>query len=289
MRLISLNVWNGGGQRIAAQVEALSAHQPDIVALQEVFATSVPRYAAAFAERGLPYPIDCFSLAPDPAVLTGRRGYGELLVSRWPLSPLPPSQFPVPWPERILSAVVQTPGGDCEVHTSYVPDGSGHDWLKIDVLEGMYSTLARHVDVPRILCGDFNLPQFETPTGEVITWGQRRTPSGKVITERHQDGRWDRGERNVMVGLAAFDLVDAFRLLNGYERDEQSWRPLRKSGDTVGYRLDHIFASSRVEPVRCVYLHEFRETTPRLSDHSAMLLDARFGVADAPDVETVTS
>jgi exonuclease III len=285
MRLISLNVWNGGGQRIAAQVEMLSAHRPDIIALQEVFASSVPRYVDAFAQYGLSYAVDSFSLAPDPTVLTGARRYGELLLTRWPLTPLSPTLFPVPWPERVLSAIVHTPDGNCDIHTTYVPHGAGHDWLKIDTLEGMYSTLARHVDQPRILCGDFNLPQFETPEGEVITWGQRKTARGTYVTERHQDGRWDRGERGVIVGLAAFDLADAFRLLNGYECEESSWCPIRKSGAVVEYRLDHIFASSRMEPVRCVYLHELRRATPRLSDHSAMLLDARFGAADVPRTE----
>jgi exonuclease III len=277
VRLISLNVCNGGGRRICAQVDLLAAYNPDVVALQEVFASTVPVYAREFAERGYPYAANSFSQSPDPSVLTGARKYGELVVSRWPLAPRSPSLFAVPWPERILSASISTPDGACELHTTYVPHGSGHDWTKIDTLEGICSTLARHVDYPRLLCGDFNLPQVETPAGEVITWGQHKSARGGYVTERRQDGRWDRAERAMMLDLAPYDLVDAFRHLNGYSACEYSWYSQTRAGESVGYRLDHIFASLMLKPTACRYLHEIREATPRMSDHSAILLDAVFG------------
>lgn len=258
MRLISFNVRNGGGRRIAGQVGALVAHHPDVVALQEVFASTVPVYASQFAEHGYPHAGDSFALARDSGALTGPRRYGELVVSRWPLSPITPSPFELPWPERVLSAAITTPDGSCELHTAYVPHGSGHDWTKIDTLEGIYTALACHADHPRILCGDFNLPRLETATGEVITWGQHPTKRHGYVTDRQQDGRWDRGERNIILGLAQFDLVDVFRLLNGYCARDYSWRSQTRTGETIGYRLDHIFASLALKPTACRYLHEFR-------------------------------
>src|SRR5690348_359429 len=115
----------------------------------------------------------------------------------------------MPWPERLLSAVVRTPDGECEIHTAHIPNGSNHSWLKIETLEGIYATLAHDSDRARILHGDFNLPQLELPDGTVITWGQRKTADATYVRKCEQNGRWDQGERNIVVGLAAFDLCDA--------------------------------------------------------------------------------
>jgi exonuclease III len=273
LRLISLNVLNGGGERIPAQVEALCGYLPDLVALQEVFAMTVAKYRQAFEARGYPYAVDSFSLAPDLSVLSGPRKYGELLISRWPVERLPPRVDTIPWPERLLSAVVRTPDGECEVHAAHIPNGSNHSWLKIETLEGIYATLAHDSDRARILCGDFNLPQLELPDGTVITWGQRKTANGTYVRESEQNGRWDQGERNIIVGLAAFDLCDAYRLVNGYAQEDYSWYPYRASGEIFGRRFDHIFVSRQLEPIRCVYLHQFRQSVPRLSDHSAVMLE----------------
>jgi hypothetical protein len=48
-------------------------------------------------------------------------------------------------------------------------------------------TLARPSSDTRVLCGDFNSPQTELPTGEVVTWGQRIRPDGVAIV-RHRTG-----------------------------------------------------------------------------------------------------
>lgn len=211
MKLISLNVLNGGGERIPAQVETLCGYLPDQIALQEVFATTVPKYRQAFEARGYPNALDSFSLAPDLSTLTGPRKYGELLISRYTIDPLAPSPRVMPWPERLLSAVVRTPDGKCEIHTAHIPNGSNHSWLKIETLEGIYAALAHDSGRARILCGDFNLPQLELPAGTVITWGQRKTADATYVRKSEQNGRWDQGERNIVVGLAAFDLCDAYR------------------------------------------------------------------------------
>jgi hypothetical protein len=58
----------------------------------------------------------------------------------------------------------------------------------------------------RILCGDFNTPQRESADGEVETWAGHH-PQWRQ--------RWDAAERQVLTGLAAYDLPDVFHQVNG--------------------------------------------------------------------------
>src|SRR5687767_5559835 len=125
MRLISWNVQNPGAPRLQKQITALAARAPDIVALQEVTTHSVPLFIARLAELGLTYATDSFGLAGDTTLLTGPRKYGELVASRWPLNPLP-ANFPIPWPERVLSTLIASPWGTIEVHTTHLPNGANH-------------------------------------------------------------------------------------------------------------------------------------------------------------------
>jgi exodeoxyribonuclease III len=134
---------------------------------------------------------------------------------------------------------------------------------KIEMLEGIYKRLACPSERLRILCGDFNTPQEELPDGEVITWAWTiRRGSRKLRKERGQ--RWDDGERNVLAGLAKFDLADVFRRIHGYGHDPKafSWR----AGNSKLRRFDHVFASARLNANQCDYVHDLRESG--LSDHS---------------------
>jgi endonuclease/exonuclease/phosphatase family metal-dependent hydrolase len=218
--------------------------------------------------------IDSFELAADSALLIGPRQYGELLASRWPLRALPPSAFPIPWPERVLSAIIDGPSGAIEIHIAHIPHGSSHGWIKIDTFEGIYTRLACTADHPRILCGDLNTPQAELSSGEFVTWGQDMLPDGRIMLEgtwRDPAGRedtserWDRAERNVLAGLAAYDLSEVYRGLHGFAAQEFSWFWSGR-GRRVGRRFDHVFASASLRATECVYLHHFREQG--LSDHA---------------------
>jgi exonuclease III len=215
--------------------------------------------------------VDSFDLAPNLSLLTGKRRYGQLIASRFPLRPLAPDEFNIPWPERVLSAAVSTVTGELELHTTHIPPGSSNGWIKIYTLEGIHQRLAHPSDIPRILCGDFNSPQLETTDGRVVVWGERVLNKGKIKTRQHIRGasgqRWVDGERNVIEGLTKFDLTDIFRQLNGYHAQDFSWY-VNHGRKSTGRRFDHIFASLQLRPTRCHYLHEFRNHA--LSDHSAI-------------------
>jgi len=275
LRLISWNVAGRVGC-VDEQVAAIADHSSDLVALQEVTLKTLSRLLEGLWGSGLVYSTDSFSLARDTEILTGPRRYWQLIASRWPLAALPPVQFPVPWPERVLSVEVQSPWGPVEVHTTHIPPGVSNGWTKIEMLEGIHRRLARESEKHRILCGDFNAPQGETEDGYTITFGQEVLPDGSVVTEGSWEdpvgrldtmARWDSGERGVLHGLSQFDLTDVYRLVNGYEAQEYSWY-WKGRGRSVGRRFDHVFASGRLRPRGCQYIHTVRKEG--LSDHSAI-------------------
>ena len=281
IRLISWNV-NARVRRLPEQVAALGTRAPDIVALQEVTRTTVAALAAGLARVGLPHALDTIRPAPAPEILRGPRRYGVLLASRWPLRALPTDSLALPWPERVLSALVASPAGPIEAHTTYVPPGGTNGRVKIDTLDGLHRRLAVAHEGHRLLCGDLNTPQAELPDGRVATFGQALRRDGTIGNWRRWGGQpgqeWDRAERAVVTGLAPFDLADAFRAVHGYGVADASWFWVGL-GKRVGYRLDHAVASASVRAVRAAYLHPFREE--RLSDHSPLEVD--FAPGDAAD------
>lgn len=275
---VKLLSWNLAGRlrRIPHQIEMLASREPDLVALQEVRWPGLSRLRTLLADRGLIHQADSFEWAPCPTLLSGPRRYGLLIASRFPLQPWKPGGFDVPWAERILSVDIETPWGSIEVHTTHIPPGVTNGWIKIEMLEGLYRGLVHPSTTPRILCGDFNTPQLERSTGEVVTWGQHINRKGMAVIRKHMRGgeglRWDQGERQVLQGLATYDLHDAYRRLHGYAMQAYSWYPQRKDphrqAQMMGRRFDHVFASASLHPVSCTYLQAFRESG--LSDHAVL-------------------
>jgi endonuclease/exonuclease/phosphatase family metal-dependent hydrolase len=246
---------------LSAQAEAVAGAEPDVVVLQEVTAGSLPRWMEALGLMGL---AGVASLGPerDPAASRGARRYGVLAAARWPLRRI--EAVAAPWPERVVSAIVEAPDLDIELHGAYVPQAA-NGWVKVETLEALYEALARPGEQPRILCGDLNTPRTETVDGRVATFAQRRV-GARPIPERGE--RWDMAERRILVGLDEHGICDVFRELNGYAARDLSWRWPTHRG---GYRLDHLLASRSLRPTACRYRHEWREAG--LSDHSALQAD----------------
>jgi exonuclease III len=275
MRLISWNVSRAGAERIVCQVAALTARAPDIVALQEVRINRVGEYRRALEQAGFAYVLDGF--AGVDADFAGRRAIGVLIASTMPMTAAPAvrAAMGLPWPERLLSVVIETGCGQVELHTVYVPIGYGGRGLdmRTPTLDGLYTGLARVSPRPRILCGDLNLPQHEMADGEIITFGQTRRKNGSfAITHAAMHA----SELRMLRDLAAFDLVDVYRTLHGFTPQDKSWyHPV--SGN--GFRLDHILASRALRATECRYLDTFRAAPPEtdgtfrfahLSDHAAI-------------------
>ena len=267
MRIIS---WNTSHRRReAAQAEALLSRVPDIVALQEVTLATLPVLMKVLQHGGLTH-VGSTVGADSAAITRGPRSYGVLIASRYPLVDDLECALKVHWQEKALTSVCQTPACEVEVHTVHVPPGSSHAWVKVEVLESVYRCRARAGTRPRVLCGDFNTPQWELSSGEVVTWAQRLDASGRVRAMRRKRkgsaSRWDAAERNVLTKLGTFGYRDAFRSLHGYEVEAGSWL-VRRSGREVLRRFDHLFVSAELRVIKCRYVHEWRAAG--LSDHAA--------------------
>lgn len=258
--------WNTARRRdVAAQTSFLLSRNPNIIALQEVTATTIPLFVSAFESTNFQY---LRSSLPSNPLRSGPRSLGVLVASTYPIFDHP-SPVRSPWPEKTLSLVVQTPQEPIEIHTVHVPPGSSNGWMKVEVLESIYKSLAVNSEKPRILCGDFNCPQAELPSGEIVTWGQSIDRFGRVRTKRSKykgaAERWDQAERGVLVGLADFGLIDAYRTLHGYGVDAASWFVIRRDKQ-IGRRFDHIFVSPHLEVLYCDYLGVCQ--SDGLSDHA---------------------
>jgi exodeoxyribonuclease-3 len=225
LKLLSWNVAGRVGV-LDEQIAAVARQQPDLVCLQEIRPSTRERWAEALGGVGLAH-------AADSGEFRNARRIFNLTVSRWPLRHLP--AVGAPEPERVLSTLVETPAGPLELHNVHVPPAQSRGMTKVETCEALYAALARESDRHRVLCGDFNLPKLETTEGEVITFAENH-PEQLV--------RWDAAERSILTGLAEWDLRDAFRALNGYERRDVSWIFNTRARRKTGHRLDHILASA---------------------------------------------
>ena len=261
-------------RRVSALVEqatAVAEREPDVLALQEVTKRTLPFWRSACASLGLPHvraSLDHADPARQPA---SRRRTGVLIAAREPLS-AGVAALPAPWPETVLSA--QLRGSLVEVCCAHVPNAA-NGWVKVETLEAIRAGLEKAPPGPRVLCGDLNTPRRESPDGEVISFG--RDSRGRLRPDR--GARWDEAELGVVPRLAELGYRDAFRSLHGYASREPSWTWERVAGHGGGWRLDHLFASAQLEPLACVYHHEWRQRG--LSDHSALEADLELSDADS--------
>ena len=253
MRLITWNV-NRRLSVLAEQAAALAGRAPDIVALQEVTASSWPLWRAALQTIGLPHAVCSLDDADRGRQPISRRRSGVALAARPPLTPA--ERLPVPWPETTLAAEVD----GVVVHTAHVPNAA-NGWIKPDTLAALRAGLEAGSG-PRVLCGDFNTPRREKPDGTVISFA--RDSKERLRPERGE--RWDSAELGIVPGLRELGFADAFRAVHGYGSKEPSW--VWSHGG--GWRLDHVFASG-LEVEAAVYHHAWRDDG--LSDHSALEAD----------------
>jgi len=232
------------------QAEGVARREPDVVCLQEIRASTLPRWLDALAGVGLGFALDSSELAPP-------RRLFNLVAARWELNPLP--TILSPQAERVIGTVCESPWGQIEIWTAHIPPAPSNGLIKAETCEALFAELARRATRHRILCGDLNTPRYESEGGEVETFA-----SNHPLDEE----RWDAAERSLLVGLAEWDLSDVFRSLNGYGRRDVSWVLHTRARRKHAHRLDHVLASSGLNAVYCDYVHEWREAG--LSDHSAM-------------------
>jgi exonuclease III len=251
--------WNVAGRvrSVPEQARALAERPADIVALQEVRATALEAWRTELHTLGFEH---VAATLADLAPRAPERRLGVLVAARTALKPLPALDA-LPWPERHLAVRTVLDGQPIELHDLHAPISSKAEQVKVRTLETVYETLAAAPrDVPRILVGDLNTPQYESREGEVQTFARTRT--GRIRPDYGE--RHDAAELALVVGLREHGYVDAFRDVHGYLRRDRSW--LYPHGKT-GYRLDHVIVRG-LRVVACEYEHGWRDAG--LSDHAAI-------------------
>ncbi len=266
-RVLSLNVTDGGRRLHPTFAARLDDLAPDLVTLQEIRSDTAATWRHTLEESGM-HVADTFELArqhdlPHPGPF---REDGLLIASRWPLTPTDPTRWGLPWPERLLSAVVHHPDRDLELHTVHVPNAStgiklyrqgrhdlGRERLmkKLETFEGVHRALTARPHAPRILTGDLNTPHTEHPDGTARYW-QHSCPAP---LRDELEARWLDAERSVFEGLREHGFADAYRTVHGPTEVTFSWEH-GASGNR--YRYDHVLASHEFTATACTYLHEFR-------------------------------
>jgi exodeoxyribonuclease-3 len=254
---VRLVTWNVAGRvaRQAEQAAAVAAIEPDVVALQEVTARTLPLWQRALEEAG--FASVRTALEERTRSVGGRRLLGVLTAARLELRVLPAPE--VPWPERLLCCAL----GDVEVVNLHSPISPAPELAKVRTHEAVAEYLSASPAGPRVLCGDLNTPRRELPDGSVLTFAH--DSAGRLRPERGE--RWHQAESALVHGLRERGWIDAFRALHGYGEREASWRFPQDRG---GWRLDHVLVHD-LRPVASAYAHDWRRSG--LSDHSALVVD----------------
>ena len=273
MREFSCLTWNTA-KRIKyseEQVNFINSFKPDVIALQEVLINSDKKLKELLSTNYKNI-ISSFDLAPDLKILTKKRMFGQIVASNFKLEPNDPKNFNIPWQERVLSVKLFIDNSEIYFHTTHIPPGSGNGWIKIETLEGIYERLKENKDNLNILCGDFNTPKEEDFKNGMVSFAQRINTKGEAKIRssfRGGDGaRWDRGERNIIVGMKKHGIEDSFRTLYSYNTQEYSWR-FRRKDKVLKRRFDHFFASNKLKVISAKYLHNQK----RISDHSPLFVE----------------
>ena len=252
MRLIT---WNLARRRetLPGQAGALASREPDVVALQEVTAGTLPSWRQVLARIGLPHVACTLDTALWRREPKTRRTTGVIVAAATPVDTLDDRPVDPPWPETVLSADV----AGVRIHAAHVPNAA-NGWVKVRTLEALAQLARSDAGRPLVVAGDLNTPRRETPGG-IITFA--RDTRGRLRPERGTE--WDEAELALLDGRTG--LTDAFRALHPDARDV-SWAWPHGGG----WRLDHILVGGLV-PQAVRYHHDWR--AEGLSDHAAMEAD----------------
>jgi exonuclease III len=135
---VKLVSWNTARRvkRTEDQFAFLRKFEADIVALQEIIPSSEIKWRERLS-GDYAHIISSFELAPNVEVLKKKRMFGQIIASKFPLTPIPPDQMQVPWQERVLSVQLHTPERNIRLLTTYIPPGASNGWIKIATLKGI--------------------------------------------------------------------------------------------------------------------------------------------------------
>ncbi len=265
--------WNVNFRRPGEHIAEIEAKGPDIVTLQEVKVNFAELWAKRLNDIGLGH--QCLS---GKDVWIGRdvpaSWYQCLIASRWELTPDDVDwRKKAPYPELLGRATVSVPdGGNIDVFTAHIPNGSKYGWKKIDTFHVLSGALRGADESPRILTGDFNEPKRFEKSGQIVTFEEREGGSWR---DRFGDERprieWINGVLSVLDGESQHGLRDAYRDLHGFKTPTPVTHRTNRGNNPRCF--DHAYVSRHFDIVNCDYYHEWRKA--ELSDHSPMWAQLR--------------
>ena len=283
--MLTVATWNvnairgAGADRITRVADALARHAPDVVVLQEVATRTqvVEQLRDELLRVGLSHFLFSGSDIPRETKY-GDKAYGNVLASRWPFEAHP---WPVvaEWPQLTVAARMTEQFVGLLIVGTHIPNGTGNGWEKVYAFETLVHGLEA-AERPVILAGDFNEPRLFDPTftsfGATDRGGLRGTFTD-LNGVTHDRERWQR---------AVAAVLDPARTAWGGRHvttlASVEFEATHIARGIYGKQFDHILVSDddfRVE--RVLYDHSVREGTPRLSDHSMVVvaLEPRFSAA----------
>jgi len=117
------------------QGEYLKKQNFDLITLQEVTLNSQDFYKEFFKDWNI---LSSFDFVSDKSILVKKRKYGQLIISKDPITPIKPLGS-MPFPERLLSGHIKNI--NIEIHTTHVPPGSSNGVIKVQHFEELYKFL----------------------------------------------------------------------------------------------------------------------------------------------------
>ena len=245
MRLLSWNIQHGGGVRWPRIVEAITANNPDVIALSEFRTKPGAHLCAALASRGRQY---IESTNPE-----GREN-GVCVLSRTPMVLARPCASP---PEsRVRWLDVDFPDHGFGIGVLHIMCSSTKlkDHLpgeaKARFWNSVLTAAEARLDEPFLFVGDFD------------TGAHHIDEAGKTFKCAEQFGK-----------LSALGWTDAWRARNPGKTEWTWYSKLKGGARGNGFRLDHAFATPSLRPriASCRYSHSEREAG--VSDHSLMIVE----------------
>ncbi|MDX2022871.1 MAG: exodeoxyribonuclease III [Deltaproteobacteria bacterium] len=247
--------WNVNGIRARhVEVQRLAdEHQPDLLCLQEIKATS----------DQVPEPL---TLLRNYASLWhgAPRGYSgvSLHVRRKGAADSGPNHKMFSHPSfdfeaRIVEADIETAFGLMTIASVYVPNGGKDFGAKLRFLEALVVHADnRPKDRPYVICGDLNVAHTDADVHE-------RFRKFGVVGQLPE-------ERNTFTALLATGLRDVVRSMAPSDDQLFTWWPpwRQEKQKNRGWRIDYVLASETLKPQRFEVLREFGT-----SDHAPLLVD----------------
>ena len=252
MKVATWNV-NSLKVRLPHVLEWLSAHQPDVLVLQEIKQVTEM------------FPADEIAAAGYQGIASGQKTYNGVAVISRTTADDPVTDFPgFDDPQRrILASTVN----GVRVINLYVPNGSevGSEkydyklsWLKA-LKTFLEDELARHDKL--VVLGDFNIAPADEDVYDAEKWGEAILCSPK--------------ERAALRSLIDLGLSDVFRQFDQPEKTF-SWWDYRAAGfrRNAGLRIDLILASNALsENCTASYVDKEPRGWERPSDHAPVVAE----------------